>query len=31
MVTGVAILTTFVLTELISRWLDPRLRIVRHP
>jgi peptide/nickel transport system permease protein len=28
MVTGVAILTTFVLTELISTWLDPRLRIV---
>jgi peptide/nickel transport system permease protein len=31
MVTGVAILTTFVLTELLSRWLDPRLRIVRRP
>jgi hypothetical protein len=28
MVAGVAILTTFVLTELISTWLDPRLRIV---
>jgi peptide/nickel transport system permease protein len=31
MVTGVAILTTFVLTELISTWLDPRLRIVSQP
>jgi peptide/nickel transport system permease protein len=30
MVTGVAILATFVLTELASSWLDPRLRIVTH-
>jgi peptide/nickel transport system permease protein len=31
LVTGVAILATFVVTDLLSLWLDPRLRMDVHP